>query len=81
MTADEWVSASEVGTYEYCARAYWLERVHAIEGYDPSLARLEVGVAQHNAHGRRVVLQQWLVRAAILFLVGAGILVWLGGAA
>lgn len=72
----DWVSASEIASYSYCARAYWLERVVALERSSEDAERLEAGQAEHAAHGRRVALGQWLVRVAILLLVLAAGLMW-----
>jgi hypothetical protein len=76
VVTDDWVSASEIAAYEYCARAYWLECVQHVERPRGTAARLESGVQHHGAHGRRVAAQQWLVRSAILLLIAAAALVW-----
>jgi hypothetical protein len=70
----DWVSASEIAEYQYCARAYWLERVLHVERATPVDSRLAAGEAHHRAHGRRVAWQHWLVRAACLLLVTAAVL-------
>jgi hypothetical protein len=70
----DWVSASEIAAYEYCARAYWLERVRQVERGAAVDSRLAAGEAHHRAHGRRVAWQHWLVRAACLLLVTAAVL-------
>jgi hypothetical protein len=69
-----WVSASEIGSYEYCARAYWLEQVQHTERPAANGSRLADGTGHHRAHGRRVAWQRRLVRAAVV-LVCAAILV------
>jgi len=73
----DWVSASEIGAYAYCARAYWLDRVQRDDLVTGNAQRLESGRAQHLAHGRRVSLQRWLVWAAISAIVVAAGLVWI----
>jgi len=72
------IRASELGEYEYCARAWWLGRVL---GYRPAnLERLAAGETTHLRHGQTVVsshrLQRWAygllalaVLAGTLFLV------------
>jgi len=65
------IRASEVGQYAYCARAWWLSRVH---GYRPTNeAALAVGTAQHTRHGRRVIGYLLLRRLAILLLLLASL--------
>jgi hypothetical protein len=78
-TSSDWVSASEIAAYTYCARAYWLERVQSVPrpvaGGGGGESRLASGTLQHQAHGRRVEWQRWLVRAALVLLAAAAILV------
>lgn len=72
---DDWVSASEIAGYTYCARAYWLEHVHgAARPAAKDEARLGSGVLHHEAHGRRVKWQRRFLRIAIALLAAAGIL-------
>ncbi len=73
-------TASEIGTYLYCKRAWWYERQDA-----PSLRAPEraLGTAYHQQHGERVVAARrvsgvarvFLMLAVLLFLVGAW-MVW-----
>ncbi len=74
------MSASEIGTYEYCARAYWLERVQRTERRGGTGSRLADGTGQHRAHGRRVAWQRRLAGTAAV-LIFAGILLLLAHAA
>ena len=74
----DWVSASDIAAYEYCARAYWLERVHQVARDAKADGRLDSGHARHRAHGRRVAAQRWLVRVAIALIVVAMALVLRG---
>lgn len=73
---DDWVSASEIAAYAYCARAYWLECVQQVERPAQGNARLEAGQAHHRAHGRRVATQRWLIRLAVVLLVAAAAVMW-----
>ncbi len=45
----ETLSASEVGRYAYCARAWWLQRVCGLAPENRSA--LDHGVQRHEAHG------------------------------
>jgi hypothetical protein len=46
------LTASEVGRYVYCARAWWLQRVR---GHAPENAgALQRGTQRHQEHGRAV---------------------------
>ena len=68
------ISASEVGRYVYCARAWWLQRVG---GYAPdNTEALERGSRSHSDHGRMVVsatrqanLAGWLAVLALAIAV------------
>ena len=65
------IRASEVGTFAYCAHAWWLQ---AVEGQRPDdVCRLEAGRASHERHGRRVLVGQGLMRLAYLLLLLAGL--------
>jgi hypothetical protein len=65
------IRASEVGTYAYCAHAWWLG---AVEGVAPGdTRRLQAGQAVHARHGQRVVLSAALVRLGYLLLLLAGL--------
>ncbi len=68
------ISASEIGRYAYCARAWWL---HRALGYEPrNLAALERGTERHEAHGRIVitagrelVIVRWLLWVALVIAI------------
>jgi CRISPR/Cas system-associated exonuclease Cas4 (RecB family) len=73
--ADEVIRASELGEYEYCARAWWLGRVL---GYRPAnLERMAAGEEAHVRHGQKVVsyhrLRRWAYTLLSLALL-AGVL-------
>jgi hypothetical protein len=70
------VSASEIGAYQYCARAYWLERVQRTARPAGTSSRLTAGTGHHRAHGRRVAWQRRLAGAAAA-LICAGVLLLL----
>jgi hypothetical protein len=67
--SDRVIRASEIGQYDFCAKAWWLA---SIEGVPPSnVGELQSGAAAHAEHGRQVR------RAAQLQLMAIG-LVMLG---
>ena len=46
------IRASEIGQYDYCAKAWWLG---SIEGVQPTnVPELQAGTAAHEQHGRQV---------------------------
>jgi hypothetical protein len=79
MSADDVIRASEIASYGYCARAWWLGQVQGV----PSThgARMRAGTGHHRAHGRRVTLAIWLRRlgTALLLLacLALAALLWL----
>ncbi|MCB0076203.1 MAG: hypothetical protein KDD73_02195 [Anaerolineales bacterium] len=70
-------SASEVGEWHFCHRAWWL---HRIEGHESQhYEALDRGNAAHEAHGRGVRLAVRLQRLALLLLLaGLAALCWWG---
>ncbi len=74
--SNDWVSPSDIATYTYCARAYLLERVQQIARTGEGMGRLEIGHLEHKSHGRRVSIQRWLVRLAIVLLIAAVAAMW-----
>ena len=50
------IRASEIGEYEFCARAWWLRREHGWRSRYPE--RLAQGEQAHAAHGRAVAGSQ-----------------------
>jgi hypothetical protein len=79
--ADRFVRASEIGEYEFCARAWWLGRVLGREHENPH--QLDAGRRDHAGHGRGVnlagVLQQAGLILVLTALVVVVLLVLLGG--
>ena len=78
MSKDDIVRASEIGSYMYCARAWWL---HRVKGYEPdNRDDLERGNDVHLAHGRGVASsarwQQWAYFFIGLAVVSGLIVVW-----
>ena len=59
---DRFIRASEIGEYEFCARAWWLARVVGRQRENPQ--QLATGRQRHVGHGRS------LAAAAIMQQVG-----------
>ena len=75
---DDIVRASEVESYVYCARAWWLRRV---KGHQPdNIEDMERGSAVHLTHARSVARssrwQRWAYFAFILAAVSALLFIW-----
>ena len=65
------VTASQVGQYAFCARAWWLG---SIENREPVyLDRLEDGQSAHERHGWSVALARASSRLALLLVVVAAL--------
>ena len=60
------VSASEIGQYAYCARAWWLGVVEKHEPEHPAL--LAAGTHAHERHAWQVALARMSTRLALLLL-------------
>ena len=72
--SDRVIRASEIGQYDFCAKAWWLG---SVEGVQPSNVReLQAGTAAHAEHGRQVRRAAQMQLAAIV-LVGLGVIVLL----
>jgi len=70
--SDRIIRASEIGQYDFCAKAWWLG---SIEGVQPSNIReLQSGTAAHEQHGRQVRRASQM-QAVALVLVGLGVVV------
>ena len=59
------VRASDIGTWTFCHRAWWLAQVQKVAHQNPAL--LHRGEAMHQAHGRQVVRAARLQRIGMLF--------------
>jgi len=78
-TRSKVLRASEIGSYEYCARGWWLSRVR---GY-PSAhqERMALGEEDHLHHGRAVVAAHRLEQLGYLLVflgvsVGTLAVIW-----
>lgn len=61
--SDAIIRASEVGEYAYCARSWWLHRVHGVSS--SNVAALQSGQQTHDRHGRAVASVQRQRRLAL----------------
>jgi CRISPR/Cas system-associated exonuclease Cas4 (RecB family) len=65
------IRASEIGTYVYCHRAWWLRTVLEIE--PAQRERMERGVAAHRRHGTRVRFARVLLITGVVLLLAAAL--------
>jgi CRISPR/Cas system-associated exonuclease Cas4 (RecB family) len=62
------IRASEIGSYLFCARAWWYQQ----KGIQPSnQAELTAGTELHRQHGRTVILSGLTRLLAIILLLAA----------
>ncbi|HHB90489.1 MAG TPA: hypothetical protein ENK60_04205 [Anaerolineae bacterium] len=73
MRKDEIISASEIGHWVYCNRAWYLARTGAENHNVRALSR---GQRAHEAHSRTLVRARALHWLAILFLMLAMLLIF-----
>ncbi len=66
------IRASELGDYEFCARAWWLRR--ALGWRSRYQERLVRGEQAHAAHGRAVASSSRLVLVGVALIVLAAVL-------
>src|SRR5438876_11551391 len=64
------VTASEVASYAYCAKAWHLRYVMEREPARQASVRQHAGVVAHETHGVRVARLAWLERRAAIVVVG-----------
>lgn len=67
------VTASEVGQYAYCPRAWWFRVVQKREPLN--IEALGKGTVAHERHGWQVVLARELVRLALALIGMAALMV------
>ncbi len=64
---DRVIRASEIGQYDFCAKAWWLG---AIEGVPPdNIAELQAGTDWHAAHHQVISRAQHMQQGAIVLVV------------
>jgi hypothetical protein len=70
--SDRIIRASEIGQYDFCAKAWWLG---SIDGIQPSNIReLQAGTVAHEQHGRQVQ-RAWQLQTAAFALVALGVVI------
>lgn len=62
------ISASELADYTFCARSWWLKRVHGVEGMSEALSK---GRSTHEAAGRLVAVAARAERVVLMIALGA----------
>jgi hypothetical protein len=65
------LTASQVGQYAFCARAWWLATVEKCE--PAHQARLDAGQIAHERHGWEVTLARAGTRLALLLAAAAAL--------
>jgi CRISPR/Cas system-associated exonuclease Cas4 (RecB family) len=65
------LSASEIGSYLYCARAWWY-RLNGVESSNQ--AAMDTGSELHRQHGRQVAISSLMRAAAFISLLIALVL-------
>ena len=64
--SDYWVKASEISSYVYCRRSWWLKRKQGATSQN--VRELYRGEQHHEKHGRLVWQAQWGKRVAYALL-------------
>lgn len=67
-SAKRTISASEIGSYLYCARSWAYQRQGKASG---NVAELQRGDEAHQAHGRQARAASGISRLALLLLLAA----------
>ena len=77
----EWITASEIAAYAYCAESWRL--AHGLGLQNRHVTRMEQGIAEHAAWQNTARVSSRSVRLGIVLmaiaLVGLLLLLWLGG--
>ena len=67
--SDNVISASEIGEYIYCNRAWWLRRIHGHRSQN--VRELAMGTTHHAQHGRTVRRANLSQKLALALLFAA----------
>jgi len=65
------IRASEVGSFLFCARAWWYQRQGVESG---NQAEMSAGTELHRSHGRQVLISGFLRMLALVLLLLALVL-------
>lgn len=71
-TSERIIRASEIGQYDFCARAWWLNVGQGIPS--ENVRELQIGLQAHARHGQQISRAGWLQQVAVLLLVAGLIL-------
>lgn len=74
------IQASEIGSYIYCNRQWWLERVEEVEVTNPHAVKaIARGMAYHRNHAETVqtIETRRMIVIILSLLVAAGVSGWL----
>ncbi len=80
---ERWLTASEIGQWGYCHRAWWLAYIRGESPGDEDI--FLQGLSEHASHARTVRKSQYaryaalLLLAIALLLLGLTLLLYLGG--
>lgn len=72
---ERFISASELGEYAYCRRAWWLREVEGVQSAEGS-ARFQAGRTAHRRHAVSLLIARALAVAAALLLLVAVLFAW-----
>lgn len=70
----DWVSASDISSRAYCARAFFLARVRHVAPDAVARPRLKQGTEHHRTHGRTYAQQVRTKHTALVILAGTMLL-------
>ena len=66
-----YIRASEIGSYMYCHRSWWLQQVHGEKSRN--VRELAAGTVFHEEHGRSITFADRVRRGAYALLVLCGL--------
>ena len=76
---ERFISASELGEYAYCRRAWWLRVVKGVTTAEQG-SRFQAGHGAHRRHGVTLLVARALLVAAVVALALAlGVALWRTG--
>jgi hypothetical protein len=73
---ERFISASELGEYAYCRRAWWLRVIKGVTTAEQG-SRFQAGHGAHHRHGATLLVARALLVAAVIALALAlGLALW-----
>lgn len=70
--SDRVIRASEIGQYDFCAKAWWLNVIEGIPS--ENVRELQLGTQAHERHGQRISRAGNMQQLAILLLLAGVVL-------